>query len=124
MTKNEVVGRYFAALNQIDRQAYLDCFTTEATVLDPYGGRPLQGQAGLHKFMDGLERTWATFQMVPGREFAAGDRIAVSWEATATSHAAKTATFAGINVFTLSDTGQISQLEGYWDFKAMLAQIK
>lgn len=122
--KNETIGRYFRALNQINRQAYLDCFTAEATVLDPYGGRPLQGQEGLNKFMDGLERTWATFEMVPGREFPAGDRVAVSWEATATSQAGKTATFAGINLFTLSETGQISRLEGYWDFKAMLAQIK
>lgn len=117
------VNNYFQALNAIDREAYLACFSQDAAVLDPYGGRPLQGVAGLNRFMDGMERTWAAFEMTPGELFATGDRVAVSWTAKATARSGKTAEFAGINVFTLNEEGLISHLEGYWDFKAMVAQI-
>jgi len=92
-------------------------------VLDPYGGRPLRGTDGLHKFMDGFERTWASFNIQPGESFAAGNRVALTWQAEATSKQGKTAVLAGIDVFTLADDGRISRLEGYWDFKAMAAQI-
>lgn len=117
------VHDYFAALNDIDREAYVACFTEDAAVLDPYGGRPLHGVDGLHKFMDGMERTWASFEMTPGELFAAGDRVAVQWSCKAEAGSGKKANFSGINVFTLSEDGRISRLEGYWDFKAMVAQI-
>ncbi len=120
---NSAVARYFAALNGIDRDAYLACFSEDALVLDPYGGRPLSGIPGLHKFMDGMERTWNSFQMTPGQPYAAGDRVAIAWRCTAIAKSGKTANFAGINVFTLTADGLISQLEGYWDFRAMVAQI-
>ncbi|MCA9970020.1 MAG: nuclear transport factor 2 family protein [Anaerolineales bacterium] len=122
-TDNPAVAGYFAALSAIDRDAYLACFAPDGVAFDPYGGRPFQGHAGLNKFMDGLERTWASFQMTPGDAFAAGDRVAVAWRCTATAKSGKTADFAGINVFTLNAAGLIAQLEAYWDFKAMLAQI-
>jgi hypothetical protein len=92
-------------------------------VHDPYGGRPFKGSDGLHRFMDNMERTWATFFMEPGDHFAAGDRIATAWKAQATTKAGKTAVFAGIDVFTFDEAGLICQLEAYWDVKAMLVQI-
>ena len=118
-----IISSYFAALNAIDRDAFLICFSPDAVVLDPYGGRPFQGTAGLHKFMDGMERTWDKFELTPGERFAAGDRVAVSWQAQATTKSSKTAVFKGIDVFTLNEDGLITRLEGYWDFKAMIAQI-
>lgn len=117
------VAHYFRALNKLDREAYLACFSDDALVRDPYGGRELRGREGLNKFMDGMERTWSHFQMTPEKSYAAGDRIAVSWTAGATARSGKTAGFEGINVFTLDEEGLIRQLDGYWDFKAMVAQI-
>jgi ketosteroid isomerase-like protein len=61
--------------------------------------------------------------MRPGASFASGNRVAVNWAVEARAKTGKTAEFAGINVFTLDDEGKISQLEGYWDFKQMVAQI-
>jgi ketosteroid isomerase-like protein len=123
MTMASITVSYFAALNGLNREAYLACFTTDALLQDPYGARPLPGTAGLHKFMDGMERTWASFQITPGEAYAAGDRVAIPWHCTAVAKSGKTAHFAGINVFTLHENGLIAQLEGYWDFKAMVAQI-
>lgn len=128
---SNVIGDYFDALSGMEpssgqegwREAYLACFDEEATVLDPYGGRPLTGIDGLNKFLDGMERTWTSFSMTLGEMHAAGDRVAASWTAVATAKSGKTANFAGINVFTLTEDDKISRLEGYWDFKGMLAQI-
>jgi hypothetical protein len=39
-------------------------------------------------------------------------------------HSGKRADFAGINVFTVGEDGLISRLEGYWDYAAMVAQIR
>ncbi|MBP8003004.1 MAG: nuclear transport factor 2 family protein [Chloroflexi bacterium] len=115
--------RYFAAVSRLDRALYLACFSPEATVHDPYGGRPWQGHEALGKFFAGMERTWTTFSMTPGEPFISGNRLATTWTAQGTSKTGKTATFAGINIFTLNEEGLISQLEAYWDFKAMLTQI-
>ncbi len=122
MTDNSI-SNYFTALSHIDRSSYLACFSPDAVVMDPYGGRPLQGTDELNKFMDGMQHTWSDFSMSPGESFAAGDRVAINWTVKAKAKNGKSAEFSGINVFTINDDGLISRLEAYWDFKAMLAQI-
>jgi steroid Delta-isomerase len=117
------IENYRAALNGIDRAAYLACFTTDALLQDPYGGRPLQGVDGLNKFFTGMERAWASFEMTFGEPYLGGNRVAVSWSVTAVAKSGKTANFSGINLFTLNDDGLISQLDGYWDAAAMMAQL-
>lgn len=117
------IDQYFEALNNIDREAYLACFSNDATVQDPYGGRAFQGQEGLNKWFNGLERTWVRFAMTPGKAHRAGNRVAVPWTAEATAKSGKEAAFDGINVFTLGEDGRIAALEGYWDAAAMMAQI-
>lgn len=123
MMMTSIISNYFSALNALDREAYLACFTPSASLNDPYGGRPLSGLEGLNKFMDGMVRTWSEFEMVPGEPIISGDRVAVSWTATATAKTGKTAEFKGINIFTINQDGLIKQLDGYWDFKAMIAQL-
>lgn len=117
------ISDYFAALNHLDREAYVACFTDDVLLRDPYGGTTLNGAEGLHKFFKGMERTWDQFQMTPDAHFPAGDRVAVPWHASATAKSGKTTEFAGVNIFTLAEDGKIKQLDGYWDFKAMVAQI-
>lgn len=118
-----ITDNYFAALNALERAAYVACFAEDALLRDPYGARPLQGTAGLHKFMDGMERTWQSFQITPGEAYVAGNRVAVPWRCVATAKSGMVADFAGVNVFTIHENGLIAQLDGYWDFKAMVAQI-
>lgn len=120
----EAIERYRQALNSLDRAAYHQAFTLDAMVRDPYSGRPLTGTDGLDRFFDGLERTWSQFKMRFGEPFASGDRVAVTWRVRATAHSGKTAEFAGINVFTLDESGRISQLDGYWDPRAMMSQLQ
>lgn len=114
---------YFKALCELDRDAYLSCFTTKAELRDPYGGEPFMGPDGLAKWFKGMERTWQEFSIKPVLQFKSGSRIAVQWEAQGRAKSGKNAQFYGINVFTLDDEGLISHLEGYWDFQLMVAQI-
>lgn len=118
------VERYFRAVSTLDRDAYLACFSPEAILRDPYGGPVRQGHAGLSAFFDGMEKTWDSFEMTPQELYRTGDRIAAPWTASGTARNGKTASFAGVNVFTLDEDGRISQLDGYWDYRAMAAQLK
>ena len=114
---------YFAAVSSLDKAAYLACFSEDAIVHDLYGSRPWQGHEGLSKFFGGMERTWTSLIMTPGETYVSGNRLAATWTAHGISKSDKFAQFTGINVFTVNEDGLITQLEAYWDFKAMVAQI-
>lgn len=115
--------RYFSALKEIDGDAYIACFSEDAEVHDPYGSQPFVGRIGLEKWFHGLDRTWQSFDIEPLNSFTSGDRIAVQWKAEATSKSGKSATFKGINVFTINEDGLIDRQESYWDMSDMIAQI-
>ncbi len=121
---NATVTAYFEALNAIDREAFLACFAEDAVAQDPYGAATFEGRDGLNKFFDGMERTWREFQMAPQAFYVSGDRVAAPWKTTAVAGNGKQATFEGVNVFTLDDSGKIRALEAYWDIKAMIGQIR
>ncbi len=122
-TKISAARRYFDALGALDKQTFLDCFGSEAELHDPYGGPVFQGPDGLSKWFKGMERTWESFSMKPTDSYESGDRVAAKWKATAIAKNGKTASFEGINVFTVDDDGLISRLEAYWDASSMMAQI-
>lgn len=117
------VQTYFESLSSFDRERYLSSFTVDAVVRDPYGSPELFGPEGLNEFFDRFERTWSQFNMAPGHAYPAGNRVAVAWSVSAVSHKGSAASFAGVNVFALAEDGSIEKLDGYWDFKAMLAQL-
>ena len=125
MTKEMISAseRYFSALKQLDKSSYIKCFSSEAELHDPYGGKPFHGQDGLARWFVGMERTWTEFSIEANSHYISGDRIAVQWHATGKTGAGKTADFAGINVFTINQAGLITRLEGYWDARSMMAQI-
>ena len=118
------VDRYFRALSDLDRDAYLESFSPDAVLRDPYGGPERQGTPGLNAFFDGMEKTWKSFEMTPEGAYRSGNRVAVPWTASGEAKNGKKAEFAGVNVFTLGEDGRIRQLDGYWDYKAMAAQLK
>lgn len=118
------VRDYFEALNELDRQTFLNCFVEDAITRDPYGGPVYEGRSGLEKFFDGVEKTWASFEMAPQAAYRGGDRLAVPWRTLAVAKNGRQAEFSGVNVFTVAGDGRIRELDAYWDFRAMLAQIR
>ena len=115
--------KYFHALNNIDRQAFMACFTEDARVLDPYGARMVEGSDGLIRWFKGMEDTWSEFSIQPEEYYVSGDRCAVEWKVEATAKSGKDARFKGINIFAISEEGLISRLEAYWDAAEMMSQI-
>lgn len=115
---------YFDALNNIDRDLYIACFTEDAVVRDPYGGPVYEGTDGLQRFFKGMERTWSEFAMKPRAAYSGADRVAVPWTTTAVAQNGRQAEFSGVNVFVVAEDGRIRKMDGYWDFKGMLAQIQ
>ena len=118
-----VTSQYFGALSSLDRERYLACFTADAELRDPFGGKPFDGVEGLNKWFTGLERAWSKFVIEPDSLFVGGNRVAAAWQARAVAKSEKGAAFSGINVFFFNDGGLIQRLEGYWDFQEMLTQI-
>ena len=96
-----VTSQYFGALSSLDRERYLACFTADAELRDPFGGRPFDGVEGLNKWFTGLERTWSKFVIEPDSLFVGGNRVAVAWQTRAVAKSGKGATFSGINVYFL-----------------------
>ena len=115
--------KYFHALNKIDRQVFLACFSDNAQVLDPYGARMVEGIDGLNRWFSGMENTWSEFSIQSNEYYVSGDRCAVEWEARATAKTGNQARFKGINIFTISESGLVSRLEAYWDAAEMMTQI-
>jgi len=115
--------KYFQALNQIDRQAFMVCFTDDARVLDPYGAKMVEGNDGLNRWFNSMENTWSEFSIQSGEYYISGDRCAVEWEAKATAKTGKQAAFKGIDVFTIAESGLVTRLEAYWDAAEMMKQI-
>lgn len=118
------VDRYFRAVSDLDREAYLDSFSPDAVVRDPYDGPRREGTPGLNAFFDGMEKTWESFEMTPAGAYRSGNRVAVPWTASGKAKSGKQADFAGVNVFSLDDDGRIQQLDGYWDYEEMVAQLR
>jgi len=118
-----VTNQYFAALSTMDREKYLACFTSDAELRDPFGGKPFDGREGLKKWFAGLERTWSKFIIEADSLFVGGNRVAVGWHTQAISKSGNEAAFSGINVFSFDGGGLVQRLEGYWDFEGMLSQI-
>lgn len=115
---------YFDALNTLDQEAFLACFSKEAEMHDPFGSRPYVGAKGLEKWFSGFRNTWKKFSISREEIFACGNRAAVKWSVQGEANNGKRATFSGIDVFTIDEDGQIVRMDGFWDAPAMLAQIR
>lgn len=115
---------YFEALNSMNREAFLACFSQDAEIHDPYGGRPFVGSEGLGKWFAGFQGAWKQFSITHEGTYVCGNRAAVKWNAQGEASNGKRATFSGIDIFTIDNGGLIERMDGYWDAPAMLAQIR
>ena len=119
-----VFDRYFEALSNMDQDQFVSCFTPEAELHDPYGGRPFVGSDGLSKWFAGFLDTWERFSISAEVPFTCKENTAVKWTARGEAKSRKVAEFSGINLFTVNMDGKIERMDGYWDAPAMLAQIR
>lgn len=120
----ELVEDYMRALNTIDEDAYINVFSENCIVRDPYDKAEFIGEEGLRQFFKGVTQTWHYFEMRADNFYPGGDeRIAVRWSVSATSHNRKTAEFSGLSIFSF-EGDKISSLDAYWNIRNMLQQIQ
>lgn len=120
----ETVSSYFAAIRNMDAEAFVAVFAPDATSQDPVGAPPVSGTDGLRKFFAGIESTFSQLIMTETAVYINQNEAAVHWQAEGTGQNGKTTHFTGIDIFTFNDEGKISNLRAYWDPRAMMAQLK
>ena len=119
-----VAGQYFAAIQRMDPDAWVACFTEQATSYEPGAPAPLQGHAALRQFLVGVLAAFQTIDLTEDHVFLCGNRVAVKFTGRGTGKNGRKVTFEGIDVFEINQEGKIQTMWGYWDPSAMMAQLQ
>ena len=119
-----VVAQYFAAIRRIDPDAWVACFTEQATSFEPGASAPLQGHAALRQFLVGVLGAFQKLGLTEDHVFSSGDRVAVKFTGRGTGKNGRQVVFEGIDVFEINQDGKIQTMWGYWDPAAMMAQLQ
>lgn len=117
------VNAYFAAIRELNVDAWLRTFATDAVSHDPVGGMPLEGHAALRGFFEAVAGGFRSIDIRGDQIFVAGQSAAVKWTLHGVGKNGKKATAEGIDVFEFNEHGKIQRLFGYWDPAAMMAQL-
>jgi steroid Delta-isomerase len=121
--RQQAVDRYFAAIADLDADAFVACFAPGATSHDPVGARPSEGEAGLRRFFGGITRTFRRMVLTPDDTFHAGGSVAVKWTGRGETHDGVAVEYSGIDVFEVDDEGRITRLDAYWDPTQLFSQL-
>ena len=119
-----VVGQYFASIRRMDPDAWVACFTEQATSYEPGAPAPLRGHAALHQFLVGVLAAFRTIDLTEDHVFLSGNRVAVKFTGRGTGKNGRKVVFEGIDVFEISQEGKIQTMWGYWDPAVMMAQLQ
>ena len=119
-----VVGQYFAAIRRMDPDAWMACFTEQATGYEPGAPAPLQGHAALRQFLAGVLTAFQAIDLREDHVFSSGNRVAVKFTGHGTGKNDRKVIFEGIDVFEINQEGKIQTMWGYWDPAAMMAQLQ
>jgi steroid delta-isomerase len=119
-----VVGQYFASIRRMDPDAWVACFTEQATSYEPGAPAPLHGHAALHQFLVGVLAAFKTIDLTEDHVFLSGNRVAVKFTGRGTGKNGRKVVLEGIDVFEISQEGKIQTMWGYWDPPEMMAQLQ
>jgi steroid delta-isomerase len=120
----QAVSNYFAAIRNMDADAFVASFAADCVSHDPVGAPPVSGYEGLRKFFGGIQATFSQLNMVETAVYINKNEAAVHWQAEGVGKNGNSTTFSGINLFTLNEEGKIATLRAYWNPRAMMAQLK
>ena len=119
-----VVAQYFAAIRRMDPDAWVACFTEQATSFEPGASAPLQGHAALRQFLVGVLGAFQKLGLTEDHVFSSGNRVAVKFTGRGTGKNGRQVVFEGIDVFEINQDGKIQTMWGYWDPAPMMAQLQ
>ncbi len=122
--KQATVEAYFAAISSQDVEALTAVFSPDGVMEDPVGTRPIQGRDGFQRFLDGITSTFNEMILTPAESFHAGGEVAVRWTAQGRSKEGVEVHYGGIDVFSFDEEGRVTRMRGYWEPRALFAQLK
>ena len=120
---SKVVKAYFAAIRDMNQNAWVNTFAEDAISYDPVGAPPIEGHQKLGEFFQSITAGFKEVGLTENDVFIAANQAAVKWTGTGISKQGKKVRFAGIDVITLNEAGKIQTLHGYWNPAEMVAQL-
>src|SRR5262245_1912643 len=118
----KVVTDYFAAIQSLDVEAWINTFAADATSYEP-GNPPLQGHNSLRMFFNGVAGGFEEIDIAPNQIFIVDGEAAVKWSARGMGKNGRKVTFEGIDLFSFNGTGKIQTVKAFWDPEAMMAEL-
>lgn len=123
MSIKQVIHAYFAAIQDKNVDAWVDCFAVDGANHDPVESAPNVGHAALRQFFLNVIAAFAQVEIAAHEMLPQGDRVAVTWQAKGLGHQGREVHFAGIDVFEFNAEGKIRALWGFWDPATMFAEL-
>lgn len=120
---SRAVKEYFAAIREMNQNAWVNTFAEDAISYDPVGAPAIEGHQKLGEFFQSITAAFKEVGLTEDQVFVAGNQAAVKWTGTGVSKQGNKVRFEGIDVFTVNEAGKIQALEAYWNPAEMVAQL-
>lgn len=106
-----------------EKEEWLNCFASDALLLDPVGGSPIdpngegfQGRSKIASFWDAIVTASDSVEFEIREQHASGNCIAKVATVRLELKAGKTVSYDGVFLYELNDTGLIQKLSGIFQF--------
>ena len=121
---HETLNRYFRAIRELDREAFVGCFAEcHVEHHDPVGAAARHSRAEIGEFFDGLGALFASVELTPDKVYPGGDSLALTWTGQGRGQNGRDVRFEGIDVFQFNADGFIVALHAYWDMAPTMAEL-
>ena len=121
-TARELGQASMAAVEALDRQAWLDLFAEDAVVEDPVGpsmfdpeGRGHHGREAIAAFFDNVIAVTQSLRFSIDRSLLCGDEVANIGVIRITFEGGSAVEVDGVYVYRRSPEGKIASLRAYWE---------
>lgn len=108
------VDGYTEALAAGELERWLDCFATDAVVVDPVPSDPHKGRDAIAEFWAGMTGMADELRLERHATHVCGDQAAMVYTLTLLAAGGGMA-FDGVEIFTVDGDGRIVAAQAYWD---------
>lgn len=122
-TMQDTVAALFAAICDLNVEAWLACFAPDAENRDPAEAPPQVGHAVIRAGLEAAVNTFAAISITADSVFINGDQAAVKWTARFEAKNGKAAHCEGVDVIDFDAESKIQVLRAFWNPAAMMAQL-
>jgi steroid delta-isomerase len=119
----KAVAAYFAALRDMNVEAWVSTFAEDGVSHDPVGAPPHQGHAAIRAFLTGVLALFENVGLQEQSVFIAGNEAAVKWIGYGRGKNERDVRFEGIDVLSVNELGKIISVRAYWDPGPVITQV-